>query len=83
VPWSTNVAGVASKSSTTWWLCRENTPAFTRGTPRARGLPNRHPGKWDQTTRKAGPPMLTIILIVVLVLLLFGGFGYSRRGRRI
>jgi len=25
--------------------------------------------------------MLTIILIIMLVLLLFGGFGYSRRGR--
>jgi len=27
--------------------------------------------------------MLTIILIIMLVLLLFGGFGYSRRGRRL
>jgi len=27
--------------------------------------------------------MLTIILIILLVLLLFGGFGYSRRGRRL
>jgi len=27
--------------------------------------------------------MLTIILIVIVLLLLFGGFGYSRRGRRI
>jgi len=27
--------------------------------------------------------MLTIILIVLVLLLLFGGFGYSRRGRRI
>jgi hypothetical protein len=25
--------------------------------------------------------MLTIIIIVLLILLLFGGFGYSRRGR--
>ncbi|HUP86992.1 MAG TPA: hypothetical protein VM143_15160 [Acidimicrobiales bacterium] len=25
--------------------------------------------------------MLTILLIVVIVLLVFGGFGYSRRGR--
>jgi hypothetical protein len=25
--------------------------------------------------------MLTILLIVVILLLLFGGFGYSRRGR--
>jgi hypothetical protein len=34
-------------------------------------------------TRKAGTRlMLTIILIVVVLLLLFGGFGYSRRGRR-
>jgi hypothetical protein len=30
-----------------------------------------------------GAVMLTIILIVLLVLLLFGGFGYSRRGRRL
>jgi flagellar basal body-associated protein FliL len=28
-----------------------------------------------------GRPMLTIILIILVVLLLFGGFGYSRRGR--
>jgi len=27
--------------------------------------------------------MLTIILIVLVLLLLFGGFGYSRRGRGI
>jgi len=27
--------------------------------------------------------MLTIILIVLVLLLLFGGFGYSRRGRRL
>jgi hypothetical protein len=26
--------------------------------------------------------MLTILLIVIVLLLLFGGFGYSRRGRR-
>jgi hypothetical protein len=32
---------------------------------------------------KGGAVMLTIILIVLLVLLLFGGFGYSRRGRRL
>jgi len=25
--------------------------------------------------------MLTILIIVVVLLLLFGGFGYSRRGR--
>jgi len=25
--------------------------------------------------------MLTILLIIVVLLLLFGGFGYSRRGR--
>jgi hypothetical protein len=25
--------------------------------------------------------LLTILLIVVLVLIIFGGFGYSRRGR--
>jgi hypothetical protein len=37
-----------------------------------------------QTTRKAGSrAMLTIILIVIVLLLLFGGFGYSRRGRRL
>jgi hypothetical protein len=44
------------------------------------------PGRVDtrQTTRKAGSrPMLTIILIVIVLLLLFGGFGYSRRGRRL
>jgi hypothetical protein len=36
-----------------------------------------------QPTRKAGSrSMLTIILIVLVVLLLFGGVGYSRRGRR-
>ena len=34
------------------------------------------------TERKGVLQMLTIILIVLLVLLLFGGFGYSRRGRR-
>jgi hypothetical protein len=28
-----------------------------------------------------GRTMLTILLIVVVLLLLFGGFGYSRRGR--
>ena len=28
-------------------------------------------------------PMLTIILIILVLLLLFGGFGYSRRGRRL
>lgn len=27
--------------------------------------------------------MLTIILIILLILLLTGGFGYSRRGRRL
>jgi len=27
--------------------------------------------------------MLTILLIIIVLLLLFGGFGYSRRGRRI
>jgi hypothetical protein len=27
--------------------------------------------------------MLTIILIILLILLLSGGFGYSRRGRRL
>jgi len=27
--------------------------------------------------------MLTILLIIVVLLLLFGGFGYSRRGRRL
>jgi len=27
--------------------------------------------------------MLTILLIILVVLLLFGGFGYSRRGRRL
>jgi hypothetical protein len=33
---------------------------------------------------RPGPrSMLTIILIVVVLLLLFGGFGYSRRGRRL
>lgn len=26
--------------------------------------------------------LLTILLIVLVVVLLFGGFGYSRRGRR-
>jgi len=26
--------------------------------------------------------MLTLILIILVVLLLFGGFGFSRRGRR-
>jgi hypothetical protein len=26
--------------------------------------------------------ILTVILIILLVLLLFGGFGYSARGRR-
>jgi hypothetical protein len=41
-------------------------------------------GRPDQTTRKAGSrPMLTILLIVIVLLLLFGGFGYSRRGRRL
>jgi hypothetical protein len=28
-------------------------------------------------------PVLTILLIIIVLLLLFGGFGYSRRGRRI
>ena len=28
-------------------------------------------------------PMLTILLIILLLLILFGGFGYSRRGRRL
>jgi len=27
--------------------------------------------------------MLTILLIILVLLLLFGGFGYSRRGRRL
>jgi len=27
--------------------------------------------------------VLTILLIIVVLLLLFGGFGYSRRGRRL
>jgi len=27
--------------------------------------------------------MLTILLIIIVLLLLFGGFGYSRRGRRL
>jgi hypothetical protein len=41
-------------------------------------------GTHEKTTRKAGTrPMLTIILIVLVLLLLFGGFGYSRRGRRL
>jgi flagellar basal body-associated protein FliL len=38
------------------------------------------PGKARGPNRKA-PIMLTILLIVVILLLLFGGFGYSRRGR--
>jgi hypothetical protein len=32
-------------------------------------------------TQRQEVTMLTIILIVLLILLLFGGFGYSRRGR--
>jgi flagellar basal body-associated protein FliL len=31
--------------------------------------------------RKGPPVMLTVLLIILLVVLLFGGFGYSRRGR--
>jgi hypothetical protein len=34
------------------------------------------------TILKGRPLMLTILLIVLVLLLLFGGFGYSRRGRR-
>jgi hypothetical protein len=34
-----------------------------------------------QSYVRKGAPMLTIILIILVILLLFGGFGYSRRGR--
>jgi len=33
--------------------------------------------------RSKADAVLTILLIVVVLLLLFGGFGYSRRGRRL
>jgi hypothetical protein len=38
----------------------------------------------SRTARLGTPPdmnLLTILLIVLIVLVLFGGFGYSRRGR--
>lgn len=37
----------------------------------------------DRSTRGKYLHMLTILLIVLVVLLLTGGYGYSRRGRRI
>jgi hypothetical protein len=35
------------------------------------------------TPRTKAVFVLTILLIVIVLLLLFGGWGYSRRGRRI
>jgi hypothetical protein len=41
-------------------------------------VPIRHPNRASEIT------MLTILLIIIIVLLLTGGgFGYSRRGRRL
>jgi hypothetical protein len=36
---------------------------------------------WSNSLKGQEVTMLTIIIIVLLILLLFGGFGYSRRGR--
>ena len=69
-----------------WWLgdgvmIGARTARFI--TPRA-GLGNPSTCGWPVDPAPGyGRRMLTIILIVVVILLLTGGFGYSRRGRRL
>jgi hypothetical protein len=54
-------------------------PAGFRAREPRRELDQR--GSHGQLTQRQEVTVLTIVLIVVVILLLFGGFGYSRRGR--